>query len=96
MAATPLVGDAEGKILGDPVERWCSQTCPGIRRTLVAVDVFEPGGAELLDIGGVEFDEEKTRRAGELDTAAQRGTRVATDADAVVGEQDGPPGSLGR
>ena len=96
VAASPLVGDAENQVRGDPVERWCSQTCPGKRWTFVAMAVFEPGGAALVDVIGVDLDEEGTRRGGELDAAVQQGVRVTADADVAVREQDGLPVSLGR
>ena len=96
VAASPLVGDAEGKVLGDPAERWRSQTRPGKRRPPVPVDIFEPGGAQLFDVVRAHLDEENTRRGDELDTPAQQSMRVAADADVAVDEQDGSPVSLGR
>ncbi|WP_220296205.1 hypothetical protein [Streptomyces sp. MBT84] len=59
------------------------------------MNVFELSGAAFLDIVGVDFDEEKARRSGELDTAAQQGARVAADSDVAVDQQNGPPSSLG-
>ncbi|MCQ4079255.1 hypothetical protein NGB36_01165 [Streptomyces sp. RB6PN25] len=60
------------------------------------MSVFEPGDAELLDVVGVDLDDQDTRRGDGLGAAAKQGTGVAADADVAVGEQEGLPASLGE
>src|SRR3954468_16953141 len=96
MATPPLIHDAEAQVFGDPAECCGPQACPGERLTPVAVGVFEPRDAELLDVMVVTLDEQLSRRADELRTAAQQGLRLAADADVPVGEQEGLPTPFGR
>lgn len=62
----------------------------------MALEVLESGGAQLLDVVGVDLDDEATRRRDEPTTAVQQGARVPSDTDVAVDEQKGLPASLGR
>lgn len=96
VSARPLVGDAKGEVLGDPLERASPQPRPGERRTAVALEVLEPHRAQLLDVIGVDLDDEASRRGHESTTAVQQAARVASDADVAVDEQNRLPATLGR
>lgn len=96
MIALPLVGDAEAEFGRDAAERRSAETCPGKRRTPMAMGVFHPCGTALCNVDRLDLDEQDTRRCDELCTPSEQGPGGAADADVPVGQQEGLPGSLTR